>query len=124
MLSCDIYQAMLKRITQYFEIDNESYPAIACNLSSDVNEVSHDKILHHSVLIQHHAIKFYSTLLEVNKVSRDDIFTSLTLFCLSLLLFVTNFETNGLPYTSGLALCLKRLGVNLCLHKVWLPDHH
>ena len=51
----------------YFENDNESYRTIACNLSSDVNEVSRDKILHRSMLIA--------------TVSRDDIFTSLILFC-------------------------------------------
>ena len=59
MLSHDIYRVMLKRITRYFENDNESYHAIACNLSSDVNEVSRDKILHRSMLIQYGAIKFY-----------------------------------------------------------------
>ena len=59
MLSRDIYRVMLKRMARYFENHNESYCAIACNLSSDVNEVSSDKILHRSMLIQYRAIKFY-----------------------------------------------------------------
>ena len=82
MLSRDIYRAMLKRIAQYFENDNESYRVIAYNLSSDVNEVLHDNILHRSISI---------------KVSCDDILHRLLYFVLSLLLFITNFETNGLP---------------------------
>ena len=52
--------AMLKRIARYFEID-ESYRAIECNLSSDVNKVLHDKILQRSMLIQYRTIKFYIT---------------------------------------------------------------
>ena len=52
MLSRDIYRPMLKRIAQYFENNNESYRAIVVTLSSDVNEVSRDKILHRSILIQ------------------------------------------------------------------------
>ena len=67
MLSRDSYRAMLKRIARYLENDNENYRAIVCNLSSDVNEVSRDNILHR-----------------------------LLYFVLYLFLFITNFETNGL----------------------------
>ena len=82
MLSCDIYRGMLKRIARYFENHNESYRAIACTLSSDVNEVSCDKILHRSMLANTVSRdKILPASLDVNEVSRDDIFTSLTLFC-------------------------------------------
>ena len=82
VLSHDIYRAMLKRIARYFENDNESYRAIACNLFSNFNEVSRDKILHCSMLIKYRVMIFLHRLLY---------------FVLSLLLFITNFETNGLP---------------------------
>ena len=82
MLSRDIYQAVLKRIARYFENDIESYCAIDCNLSSNVNEVSCNKILHRSMLIKYCVMIFLHHLLY---------------FVLSLLLFITNFETNGLP---------------------------
>ena len=85
MLSRDIYRAMLKRIAQYFENDNEIYRTIECNLLSNVNEVSHDKILHRSMLIKYRAMIFLHHLL----------------FVLSLLLFITNFETNSVPYKTG-----------------------
>ena len=54
---------MLKRITRYFENDNESYRAIANNSSNDVNEVSRDKILHRSMLIKYRAMIFLHRLL-------------------------------------------------------------
>ena len=82
MLSRDIYQAVLKRIARYFENDNESYCAIDCNLSSNVNEVSCNKILHCFMLIKYCVMIFLHHLLY---------------FVLSLLLFITNFETNDLP---------------------------
>ena len=59
MLSRDIYRVMLKRIARYFENDNESYRAIAYNLSSDVNEVLHNNILYRSISIKYRAMIFY-----------------------------------------------------------------
>ena len=59
MLSRDIYRVMLKSIAQYFENDNEGYRAIACNLLSNVNEALRNKVLHRSMLIQYHTMKFY-----------------------------------------------------------------
>ena len=61
---------------RYFENDNESYRAIECNLSSD-------RILHLSMLMKYRVMIYLHRLLYS---------------FLSLLAFITNFETNGLPY--------------------------
>ena len=60
-----------------------------CSFSSNVNEVLRDKILHRSMLMKYRAMTFLHRLLY---------------FVLSLLLFITNFETNGLPYKVRLGL--------------------
>ena len=56
MVKC--HRAMLKHIARHFKNDNENYHVIACNLSSDVNTVSRDIILHCSMLIKNRAMTF------------------------------------------------------------------
>ena len=64
----------------------------AIYLSSNVNEVSCDKILHHLMLIKYRTMIFLHRLLY---------------FVLSLLLFITNFETNSLPQFCALTYIVK-----------------